>query len=60
MVTINVINDRICGSVGDVPYSVKFTPELYKKLEDLADKANNAETMDEYRHWLETFLSKRY
>ena len=55
MVTINVINDRICGSVGDVPYSVKFTPELYKKLEDLADKANNAETMDEYRHWLETF-----
>lgn len=57
MVTINVINDRICGSVGDVPFSIKFSNELYRKLDELADKANNAETMDEYRHWVETFQS---
>ncbi len=55
MVTINVIDDRICGSVGDVPFSVKFTTELYNKLSELADKANNAETIEEYQHFLNVF-----
>lgn len=55
MVTINVIDDRICGSVGDVPFSVKFTTDLYNKLSELADKANNAETIEEYQHFLNVF-----
>lgn len=55
MININVIDGRICGSYGDTPFSVQFTPELYEKLSKLAETANDATTMEEYRTFLEMF-----
>ena len=55
MININVIDGRICGSYGDTPFSVQFTPELYEKLNKLAELANDAATMEEYRQFLEEF-----
>ena len=55
MININVIDGRICGSYGDTPFSVQFTPELYEKLSKLAELANDSATMEEYRQFLEEF-----
>ena len=55
MININVIDGRICGSYGDTPFSVQFTPELYEKLNKLAELANDAATMEEYRQFLDEF-----
>ena len=55
MININVIDGRICGSYGDTPFSVQYTPELYEKLSKIADLANDATTMEEYRKFLDEF-----
>ncbi len=55
MIYINVIDDRICGSYGDTPFSVQYSPELYEKLSKLAELANDATTFDEYRKFLDEF-----
>lgn len=55
MININVIDGRICGSYGDTPFSVQYSPELYEKLNKLAELANKSATMEEYRKFLEEF-----
>jgi hypothetical protein len=55
MININVIEGRICGSYGDTPFSVQYTPELYEKLNKIAELANDAATMEEYRQFLDEF-----
>lgn len=48
MITINVIEDRIVGSIGEEPFSVTYNPIVYTKMIELAEVANKAETFDEY------------
>lgn len=55
MIYINVIDDRICGSYGDTPFSVQYSPELYEKLSKLAELANDSVTFDEYQKFLNEF-----
>lgn len=55
MIYINVIDDRICGSYGDTPFSVQYTPELYEKLSKLSELANDATTFEEYQKFLNEF-----
>lgn len=55
MININVIDGRICGSYGDTPFSVQYSPELYEKLNKLAELANDAATAEEYRKFLDEF-----
>jgi hypothetical protein len=55
MIHINVIDDRICGSYGDTPFSVQYTPELYEKLSKLSELANDSATIEEYRKFLDEF-----
>lgn len=55
MININVIDDKICGSYGETPFSVAYSDELYKLLSDIAEQANNAQTMHEYRELLRVF-----
>ena len=39
MITINVIDDKICGSYGDKPFTVDYSKELYDQMQQLVDKA---------------------
>ena len=55
MITINVIDDKICGSYGDKPFTVDYSKELYDQMQVLADQANTAETMEDYRVALGAF-----
>lgn len=55
MITINVIDDKISGSYGDTPFSVPFERETHTLMYDLAEKANNATTMEEYQGILDEF-----
>ena len=55
MITINVIDDKICGSYGDKPFTVDYSKELYDQMQVLADQANNAETIDKYNTVIRAF-----
>ena len=55
MITINVIEDKISGSYGDTPFSVPFEREVHISMHELAEKANNATTMEEYQGILDEF-----
>jgi hypothetical protein len=48
MITVNVIEDRIVGSIGEEPFSVSYTKEVYDKMLSIAAVANAAETMEDY------------
>jgi hypothetical protein len=55
MISLNVIDGNIVGSYGEKSFSVKYKEELYKQMQELAAKADKAETMDELRGILDTF-----
>lgn len=55
MITVNVIEDRIVGSIGEEPFSVTYTKELYDKMLEGANTANEAETMEDYKKACEAF-----
>ena len=55
MITINVIDDKICGSYGDKPFTVDYSKDLYTQMQTLADKANEAVTIEDYNSLLEEF-----
>lgn len=57
MISLNVIDGNIVGSYGEKSFSVKYTEELYNKMQELAKKADRVETMDELRAILDTFDS---
>lgn len=56
MVNINVIGDIISVSVGSEQASVPFDKKLYKKLNRLADEANESETMEQFNTLAEVIL----
>ena len=57
MISLNVIDGNIVGSYGEKSFSVKYKEELYKQMQELSNKADKAETMDELRGILDTFDS---
>lgn len=56
MVNINVIGDIITVSVGSEQATVPFNKKLYKKLNRLADEANESETMEQFNTLAEVIL----
>ena len=55
MISINVIDDKISGSYGDKTFCIDFDKGVYTKMLELADKANEAQTMEAYKSILDTF-----
>lgn len=56
MVNINVIGDIISVSVGSEQATVPFDKKLYKKLNRLADEANESDTMEQFNTLAEVIL----
>ena len=55
MITINVIDDKICGSYGETPFAVEYTKEVYDIMQQHAVLANQVETAEEYNKIMEDF-----
>jgi len=55
MITLNVIEDKICGSYGETPFTVDYSKELYDQMTILANQAADVSTMDEYNAILSSF-----
>lgn len=55
MITINVIDDKICGSYGDTPFTVEYSKELYDRMQQLSHKAQDVSTVEEYNEVMEEF-----
>ena len=48
MITINVIENQICGSYGETPFAVEYTKEVYDIMQQHAVMAEQVETVEEY------------
>ncbi len=55
MITINVIDDKICGSYGDKAFTVEYSDELYERMKQLDHKAQGVTTVEEYNEVMEEF-----
>ena len=55
MISINVIGDMISGSYGNTPFSRTFEKDIYEQMLELALKADNAATVEEYNDILSEF-----
>tara|TARA_R100000908_G_C3752238_1_gene146745 strand:+ start:595 stop:1761 length:1167 start_codon:yes stop_codon:yes gene_type:complete len=55
MITINVIENKICGSYGDTPFTVEYSKELYDQMQVLASQASTVETVEDYNRILKSF-----
>ena len=55
MITINVIEDKICGSYGETPFAVEYSKELYDKMQELAKQSSSVATTEEYNDLLNAF-----
>ena len=55
MITINVIDDQICGSYGETPFAVEYTKEVYDIMQQHAVMAEQVETVEEYNKIMEDF-----
>ena len=55
MITVNVIEGKICGSFGEKPFAVNYTEELYLSMMDLAVQAETVATMEDYQDILDNF-----
>ena len=55
MITLNVIDNKICGSYGDTPFAVDYSQELYTSMTNLAVASQTVETVEEYNAVLEAF-----
>ena len=55
MISINVIDDKISGSYGDTPFCVDFDEKVYTQMQELAEMANKAETVEDYERILRSF-----
>mgnify|MGYP003144350108 FL=1 len=55
MITINVIDDKICGSYGTTPFTVDYSKELYTKMHEISSKAEDITTTEEYNAIMEEF-----
>lgn len=55
MITINVIEGKICGSYGETPFAVNYSEEVYIEMMDLSIQVESAETMEDYEAILKEF-----
>ena len=55
MISLNVIDGNIVGSYGETPFSVTYNEELYTQMQELAKKADRAETIAELQGIMDTF-----
>ena len=55
MITLNVIDDKICGSYGDNPFTVEYSKELYDRMQQLSHKAQGVSTVEEYNEVMDEF-----
>ena len=55
MITLNVIDDKICGSYGDKAFTVEYSKELYDRMKQLDHKAQGVTTVEEYNEVMEEF-----
>jgi len=49
MITINVIEDKICGSYGDTPFAVQYSEDKYAEMMELSDESQSVITMEQYQ-----------
>ena len=57
MITLNVIDDKICGSYGETPFAVEYSEALYKQMMVLAEQAETVKTMEELDTILKSFAA---
>ena len=55
MISINVIGNLISGSYGNTPFSRSFEKDIYDQMCDLAEQADQSETVEEYNKILSEF-----
>ena len=55
MISINVIGDMISGSYGNTPFSRTYEKDIYEQMLELANKADDAATVEEYNGILSEF-----
>jgi hypothetical protein len=60
-ITVNKVKDFITGTIGSTKYSVKYTEQLFKALQEVEEKVSSASTMEEVNALLEeaVLLTKR-
>ena len=55
MITLNVIDDKICGSYGETPFAVEYTKEVYDMMQQFVEMSNQVQTVEEYNKIIEDF-----
>ena len=55
MISINVIGDKISGSYGNTPYSRSFEKDIYDQMVELAEQADQVDTVEVYNGILAEF-----
>tara|TARA_R110002167_G_scaffold96569_2_gene255676 strand:- start:1048 stop:2217 length:1170 start_codon:yes stop_codon:yes gene_type:complete len=55
MITINVIENKICGSYGETPFTVDYSKELYESMLALVTASETVDSVEEYNSILEAF-----
>ena len=55
MITINVIDNQICGSYGETPFAVEYTKEVYDMMQQFVEMSNQVQTVEEYNKIIEDF-----
>lgn len=55
MININRVGGSITGSANGKNFGVKYTPEKYKTMSDIADRANAADSIDDLNNALQDF-----
>ncbi len=59
MITLNVIENKICGSYGETPFTVDYSKELYQNMQEIAKQAVNVTTVEEYNTLLEMWREEK-
>ena len=57
MITLNVIDNKSCGSYGETPFAVEYSESLYKQMMVLAEQAETVKTMEELDTILKSFAA---
>lgn len=55
MISINVIGDMISGSYGNTPFSREYEKDIYDQMTELAQQADEVDTVEEYNKILAEF-----
>lgn len=56
MIHINRVENSITGSANGKNFGVKYTPEKYKTMSDIAERANAADSVDDLNNALQDFM----